>query len=108
MHPERVFFAHRLPAMPDWKKRVSAQLSEPVYITIDLDVFDPSIVPSTGTPEPGGLLYQEVIDLLKIVNAEHTIVGFDVVELCPNEVNKSPDFLASKLIYQLLSLRFND
>jgi agmatinase len=97
LDPRRVFFAHQ----------IRRRSKEYVYITIDLDVLDPSVMPSTGTPEPGGLLYEEVIELLKYVNRRHRIVGFDVVELCPNKLNKSPDFLASKLIYQLLSLIFN-
>ncbi len=106
MNLERVFFRHQLRDNSEWIKNVSNQLAKNVYITIDLDVFDPSIMPSTGTPEPDGLLYNEVMELLKKIYTEHTIVGFDVVELCPNETNKAPDFLAAKLIYQLLSLKF--
>ena len=81
-------------------------LSENVYITIDLDVFDPSLMPSTGTPEPGGPGYYEVIHFLRDVIRSRNVVGFDVVELCPSANNKSPDFVAAKLIYQLLSYRF--
>jgi agmatinase len=81
-------------------------LQDNVYLTIDLDVFDPSIMPSTGTPEPDGLLYRQVINLVRLVNERHNIVGLDVVELCPNERNKAPDFLASKLIYQILSIKY--
>jgi agmatinase len=77
-----------------------------VYITIDLDVFDPSMVPSTGTPEPGGLMWYEVLTFLKTVSDEKNVVGFDVVELCPDSNNKAPDFLAAKLIYKLLSYKF--
>jgi len=106
INPDRVFFMHQLRNNANWKKMVSDQLTKKVYITIDLDVFDPSIMPSTGTPEPDGLFYNEVMELLQTVNCEHTIVGFDIVELCPNKVNKAPDFLAAKLIYQLLSLKF--
>lgn len=106
MDMQRVFFAHDLYGYEDWMEAVTNQLSDHVYITIDLDVFDPAIMPSTGTPEPDGLLYREVIDLLKLVNAKRNIVGFDVVELCPNDTNKAPNFLASKLIYQLLSMKF--
>jgi agmatinase len=82
------------------------QLSANVFITIDLDVFDPSIMPSTGTPEPGGLSWYEVIKLLKFVALKRNIVGFDVMELAPNSSNKAPDFVAAKLIYKLLSYRF--
>lgn len=106
MDIQRVFFAHDLYGYEDWMKSVVEQLKGNVYITIDLDAFDPAIMPSTGTPEPDGLLYREVIDLLKLVHAKRNIVGFDVVELCPNDLNKAPNFLASKLIYQLLSVVF--
>lgn len=103
---QRIFFANDIRDKPDWLNEVIAKLSENVYITIDLDVFDPSVMPSTGTPEPGGLLWYEVLGLLKPVCIERNVVGFDVVELCPNETNKAPDFLAAKLIYKLLSYRF--
>jgi agmatinase len=83
-----------------------ARLSDNVFVTIDLDVFDPSIMPSTGTPEPGGLLWYQVIDFLRKVNTKRNIVGFDVMELAPNKTNRSPDFLAAKLIYKLLSYKF--
>jgi agmatinase len=63
-------------------------------------------MPSTGTPEPGGLLWYQVLDLLRLVARNRHIVGFDVVELCPGEVNKAPDFLAAKLIYKLLSYKY--
>ncbi|MBI2547740.1 agmatinase [Candidatus Woesearchaeota archaeon] len=102
----KVFFAENLDAQRKWIPQVLAQLPEQVYITIDLDVFDPSIMPSTGTPEPGGLFWYDVLALLKTVAKNRQIVGFDVVELCPNEHNKAPDFLAAKLIYKLLSYRF--
>ena len=82
------------------------KLHDNVYVTIDLDVFDPAYMPSTGTPEPDGLTYRTVLTLLKLINERHNIVGLDVVELCPNDINKDPDFLASKLIYQILSIRF--
>ena len=79
------------------------KLTDNVYITIDLDVFDPSIMPSTGTPEPGGPDYFEIIHFLRDVIRKRNVVGFDVVELCPSPVNKAPDFIAAKIIYQLLS-----
>jgi len=75
-------------------------------VTFDLDVLDPSIMPSTGTPEPGGLLWVETLEFLKKVFIEKNVVGFDIVELCPNENNKAPDFLASKLYYKMLSYKF--
>lgn len=100
---KRTFYAHRIAEDDSWVERVSAQLGDEVYITIDLDVFDPAYLPSTGTPEPGGLSYREVMALLRRVIREHRVVGLDVVELCPNPAAKASDFLAAKLIYQFLS-----
>jgi len=104
----RVFFAEDIYSRTGWIDEAVGKLSGKVYVTIDLDVFDPSIMPSTGTPEPGGLLWYEVLRLLKAVSDKKDIVGFDVVELCPNERNKAPDFLAAKLIYKMLSYKFRD
>jgi len=104
--PSRMFKANDIRKNEVWISQIVRELTDNVYITIDLDVFDPSIMPSTGTPEPGGLLWYQVIDLLEQVNAHTNIVGFDVVELCPNPENRASDFLASKLIYQLLSMKF--
>lgn len=106
--PKRTFYAHRIAEDSEWVERVSAQLGEEVYITIDLDVLDPSVLPSTGTPEPGGLSYREVISLLRRIIEQHRVVGLDVVELCPNPSAKASDFLAAKLIYQFLSLLYAD
>ncbi len=102
----RVFFAKDIHNNDSYIEKVVGLLSSNVYITIDLDVFDPSIMPSTGTPEPGGLLWYDILTLLKNVCNERSVVGFDVVELCPNENNKAPDFLAAKLIYKLLAYKF--
>ncbi len=106
--PARIFYAHQIQTTPDWMEQVSAQLEENVYVTIDLDVLDPAYMPSTGTPEPDGLTYRQVLQLLGTIIKKHHLIGFDVVELCPNEVNKAPDFLAAKLIYQILSMRFSE
>lgn len=104
--PDRIFYAHEIKESSNWMYDVSEKLNDDVYITIDLDVFDPAYMPSTGTPEPDGLNYREVVNFLKLINERHNIIGLDVVELCPNDVNKAPDFLASKLIYQILSMKF--
>ena len=101
-----VFFAEDIYDKSGWADIVVSRLSDNVYITIDLDVFDPSIMPSTGTPEPGGLSWYDVLTLLKAVCDKKNVVGFDIVELCPNKYNKAPDFLAAKLIYKLLSYKF--
>jgi agmatinase len=103
---DRVFFAQDIHDSLTWIDKVVAKLTEQVYITIDLDAFDPSIMSSTGTPEPGGLMWYEVLALLRAVCRRRTMVGFDVVELCPVETNWAPDFLAAKLIYKVLSYRF--
>jgi len=83
------------------------QLTDRVYVTVDLDVFDLGIMPSTGTPEPGGLGWYQVLDLLNVLVRERHVVGFDVVELRPSR-NRAPDFLAAKLVYRLLSLIFDE
>jgi agmatinase len=101
-----IFYASDIRKSKDWIKKVTKKLSGNVYISIDLDVFDPSIMPSTGTPEPGGLGWYDVVELLENVSKNGNIVGFDVVELCPSKDNVAPDFLAAKLIYKLLSLKF--
>ena len=101
-----IFFAEDIYRQKGWIAKVVSQLPDKVYITIDLDVFDPSIMPSTGTPEPGGLLWYDVLELMKAVFRKKDVVGFDVVELCPNDYNKAPNFLAAKLIYKLLSYKF--
>ncbi len=88
-----------------WVDRVTSGLKKNVYVTIDLDVFDSAVMPSTGTPEPGGLDWNQVIDLLRRVSSGFQVVGFDVVELSPSG-NKAPDFLAAKLIYKFLSFIF--
>jgi len=102
----RTFFAEDIYGKTDWIDTVLSLLKDEVYITIDLDVFDISIMPSTGTPEPGGLLWYEVLELLRRVFHNNNVTGFDVVELCPNKINKAPDFLAAKLIYKMISYKF--
>lgn len=105
--PDRIFYAHDIKESDSsWMYQVSQKLGDNVYVTIDLDVLDPAYMPSTGTPEPDGLAYRDIINFMKLINERHNIIGLDVVELCPNEINKAPDFLASKLIYQILSMRF--
>ena len=104
----RVFFARVIVFRDDWIDNVIELLSSHVYVTIDLDVFDPSIMPSTGTPEPGGLGWYQIIRLLKKVATERHVVGFDVTELMPNKYNKAPDFIAANLVYKFLSYIFKN
>jgi agmatinase len=86
----------------EWYKKVGKDLNGDVFVTIDLDVFDPSIMPATGTPEPGGLSWRDVLGLLKLVSRTCKIRGFDVVELAPLPGIVAPDFMAAKLIYRFM------
>ncbi|MBN1788567.1 MAG: agmatinase [Sedimentisphaerales bacterium] len=106
VNKDNVFCAQDIYNNKDWFEKCLGKLTKNVYLTIDLDVFDPSIMPSTGTPEPGGLLWYPTLEFLKRLMKEKNVVGLDVVELCPNPANKGSDFLAAKLIYKLLSYRF--
>ena len=102
----KIFWAKDIIGNDKWFDDAIGNLSKNVYITIDLDGFDPSIMPSVGTPEPGGLGYYQVLRFLKRVCEKRNVVGFDVVELCPNEHNVSPDFTAARLIYKLIGYAF--
>jgi len=106
IQPDRVFYASHIHEHKTWMYELLNKLSRNVYITIDLDVFDPSVMPSTGTPEPGGLLWYQMLEILKTVSEQVNIVGFDVVELRPLKENRAPDFMASKLIYTLLTYKY--
>lgn len=108
MDEEKTYFAHEMVEDSTWMDSAIDQMTDNVFITIDLDVFDPSIMPSTGTPEPGGLLWYETLDFLRQIFEEKNVVGFDIVELCPNKDEKSSDFLAAKLYYKMLSYKFLD
>ena len=83
-------------------QKVLDALRDPVYITLDVDVFDPSIMPATGTPEPGGLDWLEILALLRHAFENHRVVGCDVVELAPIPGMVAPDFLTAKLVYKLI------
>ncbi len=106
MNRDKVFFAHEMAANEYWIDEVLDLLTGNVFITFDLDAIDPSIMPSTGTPEPGGLFWYETLEFLRKVFEQKNVVGFDIVELCPNEQDKSSDFLAAKLYYKMLSYKF--
>ena len=102
----RVFFAKDIHDNDAWMDKAIGKLSKNVYVTIDLDVFDPSFLPSTGTPEPGGLDWYRVTRFLRKVAMKRRIVGFDVVELLPRKEAPASDFLAAKLVHALLSYIF--
>jgi agmatinase len=90
-----------------WKEKVLEKLGPDVYLTLDLDVLDPSIMPAVGTPEPGGLLWYETLEFLKKLVDRKNIVGFDLVELCPIPGFVAPDFLAARLIYKIITYMVN-
>ena len=101
--PENIFYAHEICGKTNWMQKAIDRLTENVYLTIDLDGFDPSIVPATGTPLPGGLLWYETLTFLELLFKSKKVVGFDMVELCPQEDNKVSDVLAAVLVYKIIS-----
>jgi agmatinase len=105
MDRRRVFWGHDLCGRADdkWIDQVVAQQSKHVYVTIDLDAFDPSLMPATGTPEPGGLSWPQVNELIRRLCLRRTVVGFDVVELLPTPGHWACEMLAAKLVYRFLS-----
>ncbi|CCB88489.1 agmatinase [Simkania negevensis] len=105
MEKEDVFFAHQLDGEA-WMDQVIDRLSDRVYLSFDVDAFDSSLMPSTGTPEPGGLFWNPALKLLKKVIEKRSLVGFDVVELSPIPGMHAPDYLAAKLVYKILSYLF--
>jgi agmatinase len=99
-----VVWAHQLAsktARIPWER-----LTQHTYVTIDLDALDPSEMPAVGTPEPGGLRWYELLDLFREICRRTTIVGMDVVELCPMPGQTRADFLAAKLVYKMIAYRF--
>jgi len=106
MKKENCFFSHQIHANPNWMNDALGKITDNVFITIDLDAFDSAIMPSTGTPEPGGLNWFQIIDFIRLVVQHKNVVGFDIMELCPNKSNKAPDYLAAKLYYKILSYVF--
>jgi len=101
-----IFFADDIHSGDAWMDDVMSKLGDDVYITFDVDCFDPSLVPSTGTPEPGGLQWYPVLKLLRRVFTERNVVSADVVELAPIPGMSAPDFLVAKLIYKMIGYRF--
>ncbi|MEM7415024.1 MAG: agmatinase [Gemmatimonadota bacterium] len=101
-----LLWADEMHAGEEWMDRAMDALGPTVYLTFDVDFFDPSIVPSTGTPEPGGGSWYPTLKFLKRVFAERHVVAADVVELAPTPGLPAPDFLVAKLVYKLISYRF--
>ena len=106
MKPENCFFAQDITANNNWIPDAVRRMSEQVYITLDLDVFDPCVMPATGTPEPGGMDWYGTLAFLKEIFKNKNVMGFDIVELAPVPGNKAPEFLVAKLYYKMLSYKF--
>ncbi|MFQ5893500.1 MAG: arginase family protein, partial [Nitrospinota bacterium] len=96
------FWADEATGDDAWAEAICSTLGEQVYVTIDLDVFDPAIMPAVGTPEPGGLDWASVTRLLKTVAAQRHVVGFDLMELAPIPGLRAPEVLAAKLLYKMV------
>jgi agmatinase len=104
--PTRVFYAKDIVGKTDWVDQAVDALTEDVYLTIDIDGLDPSLAPSTGTPEPGGLLWYEVLTLIRTLAARRRVVGMDLVEVSGSATDRVSSFLAAKLIYKTLGYVF--
>jgi agmatinase len=106
--PTKLFYAKDIVGRTDWIAEAVESLTDDVYLTIDVDGFDPSVIPTTGTPEPGGLMWYDVVWLIRRVAQERRIVGMDVTELSTSPTNNSPSFLTAKLIYKTLGYIFRE
>jgi agmatinase len=106
--PTTIFWARDIIGRTDWHEDAISHLTENVYLTIDIDGFDPSLIPSTGAPEPGGLGWYDVIATVRAAACARNIVGMDITELSPMKGNNAPDFLAARLAYKCLGYVFED
>jgi agmatinase len=104
--PTTIFYDVNMRRDPHWIDRIVESLSDTVYITIDVDGLDPALMPATGTPEPGGLSWYELLAIVRAVIAARKVVGCDIVELSPLAGVAAPNFLCAKLIYKILTYRF--
>ncbi|MFC1732647.1 agmatinase [candidate division KSB1 bacterium] len=101
-----IFWAKDIHDNDDWMGKAIDALSDDVYITFDIDAFDPSIMPATGTTEPGGLLWYQTLRFLKLVFEKKNVVGFDLVELAPIKDRPDCDFMAAKLVHKVIGYKF--
>ncbi len=106
LNKEKCFFAEDIYGDDAWMQKSIDMMGDKVYISFDLDALDPSIMPATGTPEPGGLDWNTTIRYLRKVFEQKTVLGFDLVELAPLKGNKASEFLVAKLYYKMLSYKF--
>lgn len=103
-HPAPIWSTRQFRALRGEWGPILDSLTDQVFITFDVDGLDPSVVPGTGTPEPGGLDWYEAVDLMASVAAQKRIVGFDIVELAPVSENVTSDFLCARLAYRMMGL----
>ena len=108
MDEEKTYFAHEMAVDDTWMDSAIDQMTDNVFITFDLSALDVSIMPDSGKPVPGGLFWYETLDFLKQIFAEKNVVGFDIMEFCPNENNNASAALAATLYYKMLSYKFQD
>lgn len=106
--PTKIFWAKDVVGNTDWVDEAVSSLSDNVYLTIDIDGLDPSLVPTTGTPEPGGLGWYETLTLIRTLAEKKRIVGMDLVEFSKMDNCDAPAFLCSKLVYKSLAYIFED
>jgi agmatinase len=100
-----IYFMHRLRRVSGWEEMILRELGDKIYITLDLDVLDPAFLPGTGTPEPDGMTYRELLNFLKLIAASgRELLGFDMVELSPVAGEQVSEFTAARLLYQMLGL----
>jgi agmatinase len=96
------FYAHQIRNNPNWVKELVSNMTDNVYITIDADGFDPSIMPAVGTAEPNGLFWNETLDLLRETCKQKNVVGFDIVECAPMEASILSEYTLAKLAYRII------
>jgi agmatinase len=101
-----IFYAHEIYDNKKWFDKAISKLGKNVFVTIDIDGLDISTIPATGTPEPGGLDWYLVLEFLKKLFSQRNVVGFDVVELAPNDHSTAADFAAAKLVYKLIGYKY--
>lgn len=106
--PTKIFWARDIVGKTDWIGPAVDALTENVYLTIDIDGLDPSLVPTTGTPEPGGLGWYETLALIRRLADKKRVVGMDLVEFSKTETSDAPAFLCAKLIYKSLAYIFRE
>jgi agmatinase len=100
-----VYFMHRLRSLSGWEEMVARELGSEIYITLDLDVLDPACMPGTGTPEPGGMSYLQLLNLFKtLARSGKQLLGMDMVELAPIPGQQVSEFTAARLLYQMMGL----